>query len=190
MSALNIVAVSGNPGTPSRTRALVDVVLAALRERVSGVQHVVDLAEVGLDLAHSSYRKQLGARAEAALGRIEAADLLVVASPVYRGSYTGLFKHVFDLVDLDALAGVPVLLAATGGSDRHALVIEHQLRPLFGFFRAVSVPTGLYATEADFEHYRLVSTAVRQRVAAAADEVVDLALARAARIDRRIAAVA
>ena len=61
--------------------------------------------------------------------QIESADALIVATPVYRGSYTGLFKHLFDLVDHEALIGTPVLLAATGGSDRHSLVIDHQFGP-------------------------------------------------------------
>lgn len=49
---------------------------------------------------------------------------------MYRGSYTGLFKHFFDFIHQDALIDKPILLAATGGSERHALVIDHQLRPL------------------------------------------------------------
>ena len=77
---------------------------------------------------------------------IERADLLIVGTPVYRGSYTGAFKHVFDLVRHDRLRGTPVILTATGGSQMHGLVTEHQLRPLFGFFGALSLPTTVYAT--------------------------------------------
>ena len=86
----------------------------------------------------------------AIVAQLLSADALVVGSPVYKGSYTGLFKHLFDLVDPAALAGKPVLLTATGGGDKHALVIEHQLRPLFGFFEAFTLPTGVYASGADF----------------------------------------
>ena len=85
------------------------------------------------------------------LSAIEDADVLVAASPVYKASYTGLFKHLFDLLDPKALEGRHVLLAATGGSDRHALVIEHQLRPLFAFFGAHILPISLYAVNGDFE---------------------------------------
>ncbi|MFD1810195.1 NAD(P)H-dependent oxidoreductase [Gemmobacter lanyuensis] len=92
----------------------------------------------------------MAATARAALEVILSADALVVASPVYKGSYTGLFKHLIDLIDPAALQGKPVLLAATGGGDRHALVIEHQLRPLFGFFEAQTLPTGVYAADRDF----------------------------------------
>jgi FMN reductase len=94
---------------------------------------------------------------------------------VYRASYTGLFKHVFDLVHHEALIGTMVVLTATGGSPLHGLVMEHQLRPLFAFFRAHTVPSAVYATEADFDRYELTSTAVRERVQRAADEAVRLA---------------
>ena len=87
-----------------------------------------------------------------------------MASPVYKGSYTGLFKHFLDLIDPAALAGKPVLLAATGGGDRHALVIEHQLRPVFGFFEAHTLATGLYASSTDFQGDRLASDAVSLRL--------------------------
>jgi FMN reductase len=70
------------------------------------------------------------------------------------------------------LNNVPVLLAATGGSDRHALVIEHQLRPLFGFFQALSLPIGVYATEADFTDYQITSPQVLERIERAVESAV------------------
>ena len=107
--------------------------------------------------------------------RSRSADILVVGTPVYRASYTGLFKHVFDLVHYDALIGTTVVLTATGGSPLHGLVMEHQLRPLFGFFRAHTVPSAVYATEVDFDQYELTSPLVRERVQRAADEAVRFA---------------
>ncbi|WP_342665157.1 NAD(P)H-dependent oxidoreductase [Kaistia granuli] len=101
------------------------------------------------------------------------ADALVVASPVYKGSYLGLFKHLFDLIDPKQLAGKPVILGATGGSERHALVIEHQLRPLFGFFNTQIVPTGLYATEKDFDD-GAVGPALSERIGVAASQLARL----------------
>ncbi len=82
---------------------------------------------------------------------IEASDGLIVGSPVHNGSYSGLFKHVIDFLDPAALAGKPVALTATGGGPRHALMVEHQLRPLFGFFTAHVAPTAVYAGEAEIE---------------------------------------
>ena len=66
--------------------------------------------------------------------------------PGLPGSFTGLFKHLFDFVGQYALVGTPVLVAATGGGERHALILEHQLRPLFGFFQALTLPIGVYAS--------------------------------------------
>jgi FMN reductase len=86
---------------------------------------------------------------------------------VYRASFTGLFKHLFDLVHHEALFDVPVLLAATGGSERHALVIDHQLRPLFSFFQAHTLPIGVYASEHDFDAYAIASDSLRDRLALA-----------------------
>jgi FMN reductase len=109
-----------------------------------------------------------------ALVEVEQADVLVVATPVFRGAYTGLFKHFFDFIDQDALIDKPILLAATGGSDRHALVIDHQLRPLFSFFQARTLPLGVYATDKEFVDYRLRDEALIQRAALAVQRALPL----------------
>ena len=132
---LRVVAVSGSLTAPSRTTALVEAISEAFGRVLPIEPHLIALNELGPHLAGALTRKQLPPEAEAELQRIESADLLVVATPVYRASFTGLFKYLFDFVDQYALVDVPVILAATGGSERHALIIEHQLRPLFGFFQ-------------------------------------------------------
>ena len=126
---VKVVAVSGSVQSPSRTLVLIEQLLAALAEVVPIDAHLIKLEDLAPAIGGVSYRDQLPSTVQAELAAIESADVLVVASPVYRGSYTGLFKHLFDLVHHEALIDVPVLLAATGGSDRHALVIDHQLRP-------------------------------------------------------------
>lgn len=99
------------------------------------------------------------------MAAVEAADALIVGTPVYRASFTGLFKHFFDFVEQTALVDVPVLLAASGGSERHALVLEHQLRPLFSFFQAQTLPIGVYATDKDFtSEYTIHSEFLRDRI--------------------------
>jgi FMN reductase len=108
------------------------------------------------------------------LGAIEAADALIVGSPVYKGSYAGLLKHLFDFVDPLCIAGKPVLLLATGAGERHALVGEHHLRPLFGFFSALTIPTYVYASDSDFRDGTLQNLAVVGRAAQAADEMASL----------------
>ncbi len=78
------------------------------------------------------------------------ADGLIVVTPVFSASYSGLFKSFFDVIEPDALTGMPVLIAATGGTARHSLVLDHALRPLFAHLRAVVVPTGVYAASEDW----------------------------------------
>jgi FMN reductase len=162
LPAPSIVAVSGGlqrpPGRhPGRAPAGPD------RRRHPSEQHLIELGELAPQLAGALWRSQLPEAVERQLVAVEQADVLVVATPVYRGSYTGLFKHFFDFIDQDALVDTPILLAATGGSERHALVIDHQLRPLFSFFQARTLPLGVYATDRDFAEGRVHNEALIQR---------------------------
>lgn len=161
---LRVVAVSGSLNSPSRTTALLGELLAAIAREREIDAHLIELSVVGPLLAGALRRERLPADAEEELRAIEAADLLVVASPVYRASFTGLFKHLFDFVEQHALVDKPVLLAATGGSDRHALIIEHQLRPLFGFFQALTLPIGVYARDSEFTDYRVTDPELLERI--------------------------
>jgi FMN reductase len=145
-NVLNVIAVSGSPSVASRTRIVVEAAAERIAQEGGAKLHVIDLADLVPDLGIRS-RTQASARVEAALRSIETADLLIVGSPVYKGSYSGLLKHLIDLIDYPSLLGTPVGLIATGGSDRHALVIEHQLRPLFSFFSAKTLPTGIFVNE-------------------------------------------
>jgi FMN reductase len=173
--AVSIVAVSGSLHAPSKTTVLATELLASFTAAIEGAvpsgvavePHLIELGEIGRDFSGALRRDELNPAAEEALRRIESATLLIVASPVYRASFTGLFKHVFDFVGQYSLIDKPVLLAATGGSDRHALIIEHQFRPLFSFFQALTLPIGVYASDADFVDYRIESAALRERISQA-----------------------
>ncbi|QAY72230.1 FMN reductase [Agromyces protaetiae] len=169
MTTISIVAVSGSLHSPSKTTVLVNELLGAFATALAAdgreiETHLVELSEIGPEFGGALRRDQLGPAAEEALRLIEGATLLIVASPVYRASFTGLFKHVFDFVGQYALIDKPVLLAATGGSDRHALIIEHQFRPLFSFFQALTLPIGVYASDGDFTDYRISSTSLLERI--------------------------
>ena len=161
---LRVVAVSGSLTAPSRTTALVEAISEAFGRVLPIESHLIALNELGPHLAGALTRKQLPPEAEEELQRIENADLLVVATPVYRASFTGLFKYLFDFVDQYALVDTPVLLAATGGSERHALIIEHQLRPLFGFFQSLALPVGVYAHDSDFTDYKISNEQLTERI--------------------------
>jgi FMN reductase len=163
--SLKIVAVSGSLHHPSKTTALVESISARLEASLDAEVHLIRLDLLGPRFAGVLRRDELPDEVEAELVRIETADLLVVASPVYRASFTGLFKHLFDFVDQYALVDTPVLLAATGGSERHALIIEHQFRPLFSFFQALTLPLGIYAHDSDFVDYTVHSEYLSARIA-------------------------
>ncbi|TQM63611.1 FMN reductase [Klugiella xanthotipulae] len=163
-TALNVVAVSGSLNDPSKTTVLVREISRRLGEHLPITEHLIRVNELGPSLAGALTRDEVSAEVEAELRRIETADVLIVGSPVYRASFTGLFKHLFDFVDQYALADTPVFLAATGGSERHALIIEHQFRPLFSFFQALTLPLGVYAHNSDFTHYELTSQLLAARI--------------------------
>ncbi len=95
---------------------------------------------------------------------------MIIGSPTFKGSYPGLFKHLIDLIEPNELRGKPIIITATGGGDRHALMVEHQLRPLFGFFTAHTLPTAVYASDRDFVDYRVNSEPLAARIEAVIDE--------------------
>jgi FMN reductase len=100
--------------------------------------------------------------------------VLVVATPVYNGSYSGLFKSFVDLLDPPSMVGRTVALGATGGSYRHSLVIDHALRPLFAFFQAAPVPTGVFATADDWDATGAPDATLAARIDRAAWETASL----------------
>ncbi|MDH5858826.1 FMN reductase [Lampropedia aestuarii] len=156
--------VNGSLSKPSRTRALLDALQDRLAEELALDVEVIDLVDLIEDIGPTLYRSNLSAKSVQALETIESAEFLVVGAPVFRGSVPGLFKHLFDLVELQALDGKPVMLAATGGSARHSLVIDHQLRPLFAFFQTLTLPIGVYGTPEEIQDGQVVSEALRQRI--------------------------
>ncbi|UOA08138.1 FMN reductase [Methylobacter sp. S3L5C] len=169
---LKITAVSGGAGQPSRTLTIIEEIIKRLDKQIPIELHLIELGQISSLLGAAGTRDALPEPIKKDIEAIETADLLIVGTPVYRGSYTGLFKHLFDLVHHEALIDVPVILSATGGSDRHALIIEHQLRPLFGFFQALTLPIGVYATEAEFVNYQVASKALEARLDLAVEKAL------------------
>jgi FMN reductase len=171
---MKVLALSGNVKRPSRTAALVSVLVKRLSERFAVEVDSIELIDAAPVLFKALRADQLDEAGRAIVDAVEAADILVVGSPVYRASYTGALKHLFDLVDYRALAGKRVLLVATGGTPLHGLMTEHQFRPLFGFFNTITVPTAIYATESDFIGHELASDAVSDRIDRALAELASI----------------
>ena len=147
---MKLVVVSAGLSVPSSTRLLADRLAAAVDRRTPVDIQVVELRDLAVEIAHNLTNGFPGKKLAAALDAVTEADGLIAVTPVFSASYSGLFKSFFDVLDKDALSGKPVLIAATGGSARHSLVLEHALRPLFAYLRAVVVPTGVYAASEDW----------------------------------------
>jgi FMN reductase len=177
--ALRVVVVNGSPSRPSKTMGLVQVILDRLEESFPVETSRIDVYRLGPAFTGSIERGEAPEEVQAKLRLAEDADLLIAAVPVYRGSYPGMFKHFFDLIDQYALANKPVLLAATGGGDHHALVLEHALRPLFGFFQALTIPVAFFASAGDFDGTTLLNPRVHGRIEMGLADVVDLLRTRA-----------
>jgi FMN reductase len=147
---MKLVVVSAGLSVPSSTRLLADRLAAAVGRHTPVEVEVVELRDLAVEIAHNFTNGFPGRALAAAQEAVTSADGLVVVTPVFSASYSGLFKSFFDVLDKDALDGKPVLIAATGGSARHSLVLDHALRPLFAYLRAVVVPTGVYAASEDW----------------------------------------
>ncbi|MER5183115.1 FMN reductase [Streptomyces sp. NPDC002896] len=182
---MKLVVVSAGLSVPSSTRLLADRLTDAVREKLADQDHKVDVDVIELralavaianNLVTGFPPPQLATTIETVTG----ADGLIAVTPVFSASYSGLFKSFFDLIDPDALTGKPVLIAATGGTARHSLVLEHALRPLFAYLRAVAVPTAVYAASEDWgsgsdAHTQGLSARIRR----AGGEMASLMTARA-----------
>ena len=188
MARTRLVGFSANLQRPSKTRALVETLAREAATRAPIEVRLFDMLDAGQGLGSAWTRDDLPLPARRVIEAIEQADALVIGSPVYKGAYTGLFKHLFDLVAPDALKGKPVAIVATGGGARHALVVEHAFRPLFGFFGALALPTAIYASDADFRDGALHDPGIRARIGEAAVELAALIAAQAEAAPAAVAA--
>ena len=179
-----LVVISAGTSEPSTTRMLAGRIaqrsLELLRETgIAATAGVVEVAPLAVDIARASVHGAPSAELQAAIDQVAAADAIVASTPVYKAGISGLFKSFVDVLDDDLLVAKPVLLAATAGSSRHALVAEEQMRPLFAYMRALTLPTSVFAAPEDWGAPEL-----GDRILRAATE---LAVVVQARIEQRIA---
>lgn len=172
---MTIVVLTAGLRQPSSSRLLADRLAAAsataLRERGHRPEiEVVELREYARELTNHLLTGFPATRLSQLIERVVDAEALIVVSPIFSGSYSGLFKTFFDVLDSDALIGKPVLIGATGGTARHSLALEYALRPLFSYLRTVVVPTAVYAASEDWGS----DAQLTERVLRAAGELADL----------------
>jgi FMN reductase len=152
---LRLITVSAGVSEPSSTRMLADRVAQKAVDMLSGSGRsvtvgVVELAPLAGEIAQAIVSGFPGTRLQATIERLASADAVIASTPVYKAGLSGLFKSFIDVLDNDLLIAKPVVLAATAGTARHAMVVDEQLRPLFAFMRALPVPTSLFAAPEDW----------------------------------------
>jgi FMN reductase len=150
-----LIAISAGTSEPSTTRMLADRAAQATVDRLrdtgrNAVAHVIELAPIATEIAQSLVSGYPTPAVREAIDKLATADGVIVSTPVYKAGMSGLFKSFIDLLDNDLLIAKPVLLAATAGSPRHAMVVDDHLRPLFAFLRALPAPTSLFVEPADW----------------------------------------
>lgn len=180
MSTRRIAVVSAGLSVPSSTRLLADRLAAATGNALdqSGIPvevQVVELRRHARELADHLVTGFPPEGLRAAIDTVGQADGVIAVTPVYSGSYSGLFKTFVDVLDKESLVGRPVLLGATAGTARHSLVLEHAMRPLFAYLRAVVVPTAVFAAPEDWAgSEEQAGGALAGRIARGAGELAEL----------------
>lgn len=174
---VRLAVVSAGLSTPSSTRLLADRLTEAVRARLDTLEVIhIDLRDLAVPIAHHLVTGFPNEELRTALAAVENADGLIAVTPIFTASYSGLFKSFFDLIDPDrALTATPTLIAATGGTARHSLALDHAVRPLFAYLRAQVVPTAVFAASEDWgsdgDDY---TELLPRRIERAAGELADL----------------
>lgn len=173
-----ITIVSGGLRVPSSTRLLADHLGEALRTQAvrDGLPptiHVVELRSLARSITDAMLTGYPSEELDAAFTTLSNSDGLVAVTPAFNASFSGLFKSFFDVLPEETLTDMPVLIAATGGTERHSLVLEHAMRPMFSYLHALVSPTGVYAATADFGA-QSASSSLDQRITRAASDFTRL----------------
>jgi FMN reductase len=174
-----LAAVSGGLNEPSSTRLLADRLAITATQALSYLDveaqvDVIDLRDHAHELTNMLLTGLAGSDLATAIHQVVNADGLIAATPIFSASYSGLFKTFFDVLEPDALAGKPALIAATAGTARHSLALEHVVRPLFSYLRAVVVPTTVFAASVDWGTGSGSGEALSERIDRAARELARL----------------
>jgi FMN reductase len=174
---MKLAVVTAGLSVPSSTRLLADRLAAATVAAAGGPVEVsvVELRDIALDVTKNLLTGFPSPALRAAIETVTGADALIAVTPVFTAGYSGLFKSFFDVLDAESLVGKPVLLGATGGTERHSLVLDYQLRPLFGYLKADPVATGVYAASSDWGSGE---GALQRRIERAGAELASLAAGR------------
>jgi len=150
-----LAVIAAGLGQPSATRLLADRLAEAAARALADkgfevTTEVVELRDIAKDVTNHLVTGFPSPRLEEVIERVTTADGLIAVTPIFTTSYSGLFKSFIDILDPTALTDQPVLLAATGGSERHSLAIDYAMRPLFTYLHAAPLSTGVFAAASDW----------------------------------------
>jgi FMN reductase len=169
-----LVVVSAGLSTPSSTRLLADRLTAAVGERVDVEITVIELRDLAHDITNNLLTGFAAPKLQDAIDALSTADGAIMVTPIFTTSYSGLFKSFVDVLDPDALTDLPVLIGATGGTERHSLALDYSIRPLFTYLHAVVVPTAVYAASSDWGVSTGSTSGLGDRIDRAAGELAAL----------------
>jgi FMN reductase len=175
MNERTVVVISAGLSRPSSTRLLADqlsaaAVAAAEQQDITLTVKVVELRDLAHEITDHLLTGFPPPALRQALDQVAAADALIAVTPIFSASYSGLFKSFVDVIEQGALVDKPVLIAATAGTARHSLALEHAMRPLFSHLRATVIPTAVFAASDDWGADSADGT-LRSRVTRAAGEL-------------------
>ncbi len=170
--SFKLVIISAGTSDPSSTRLLADRIsdrtceLAACHGG-STASSVIELREIAADIASALVSQLISPRLQTAIDALGECDGIIASTPVYKAGPSGLFTSFFHILDDDLIIARPVVLAATAGTARHALVVDDQMRSMFSYLRALIIPTSLFAAPEDWG-----DPALNKRIDRAAVELV------------------
>lgn len=165
-----IVGIVGNFKLPSSTYRVVAEIAQQISQKLNMEFVIYNLSDLGPSFPMAQSANELDFQAQHIIEEIINSDILVVGVPTYNASFPGMFKHLFDLISPETLANKPVILSATGGSERHSLMIDYQLRPLFNYFKTWVTNTSIYVTSNDCIHTQPTAV-LQERIQQTIDEL-------------------
>ncbi|APX02091.1 FMN reductase [Arthrobacter sp. QXT-31] len=175
METRRITVLSAGLGVPSSSRLLADQLAAAVTGKLAAAGYevtidVVELRELAVDIANNFVTGFAPPRLAEVIAGVEASDGIIAVTPVFSASYSGLFKSFIDVLDPKSLDGKAVLPGATGGTDRHQMVLDHAMRPLFSYLRTRTTATAVFAGPQDWGNTDDGGTPLSLRIERAAAE--------------------
>ncbi|MFP3121777.1 NAD(P)H-dependent oxidoreductase [Ectobacillus funiculus] len=170
---MKLLGISGTI-TGSKTKIVVQKVLEEVKRYYPEIEvELLDMKEYDVQFCDGRNPSSYNEDTKKVIDIVSSADFYIIGTPIFQGSITGVLKNLFDLIQPQAFRNKVMGFVATGGTYQHYLVIENQLKPIAGYFRAFVAPGYVYAHNDHFnQQNELVDSDVVNRVESLAKEVV------------------